>query len=85
MSKLAKSILSHFSFWLHMLKLNLPTCVSHEEERESTIAGHFPPNSKVTGVRCFAAADITICPTLALPANSGIEIDKQREKKKKRE
>lgn len=35
---------------------------------ESTTTGHFPPSSKVTGVRCFAAAAITMRPTLGLPA-----------------
>lgn len=35
---------------------------------ESTTAGHFPPSSRITGVRCFAAADMTMRPTLALPA-----------------
>jgi hypothetical protein len=43
------------------------TFVCQELERESTIAGHFPPNSRVTGVRCLAAADITSRPTRALP------------------
>lgn len=37
---------------------------------ESTTAGHFPPSSRVTGVRCFAAAAITMRPTLALPAEN---------------
>lgn len=48
--------------------MNQPTCMSKEDERESTTAGHFPPNSRVTGVKCFTAADITILPTRALPA-----------------
>ena len=34
---------------------------------ESTTTGDFPPSSKRTGVRCFAAACITIRPTLELP------------------
>ena len=38
---------------------------------ESTIAGHLPPNSKVTGVKCLAAAVITMRPTWLLPA--GVE------------
>lgn len=37
---------------------------------ESTTAGLFPPSSKITGVRCFAAAAITIRPTLGLPKTS---------------
>jgi hypothetical protein len=41
--------------------------MSKEDESESTSAGHFPPNSKVTGVRCSTAAVITIFPTRALP------------------
>jgi hypothetical protein len=41
--------------------------MSKEDESESTNAGHFPPNSKVTGVRCSTAAVITIFPTRALP------------------
>lgn len=45
------------------------TLVSLELEKESTTAGHFPPNSKVTGVKCCAAADITTLPTLVLPVN----------------
>lgn len=47
--------------------MSVSTFLSQELERESTIAGHFPPSSRVTGVRCFAAAVITILPTLALP------------------
>lgn len=34
---------------------------------ESTITGDLPPNSRVTGVRCFAAAVATIRPILPLP------------------
>lgn len=34
---------------------------------ESITAGHFPPSSRVTGVRCFAAAAITMRATFALP------------------
>lgn len=45
------------------------TLLSRELEKESTTAGHFPPNSKVTGVKCCAAADITILPTRVLPVN----------------
>jgi len=37
--------------------------------KESSMAGHFPPNSRVTGVKCFAAADITKLPTRELPEN----------------
>jgi len=36
---------------------------------ESSMAGHFPPNSRVTGVKFFAAADMTMLPTLGLPEN----------------
>lgn len=43
------------------------TFKSQELERESKTAGHFPPNSKVTGVRFLAAAVITIRATGALP------------------
>lgn len=43
------------------------TCLSLELFSESKTAGHFPPSSRVTGVRCFAAAVITIRPTLELP------------------
>lgn len=39
---------------------------------ESTTMGHFPPSSKITGVRCFVAAAITILPTLPLPAQQKI-------------
>ena len=35
---------------------------------ESTIIGDFPPSSKTTGVRCFAAAANTIRPTFEFPA-----------------
>lgn len=41
----------------------------------SRIAGHFPPSSRVTGVKCLAAADITMLPTRGLPEN--IEIKKK--------
>jgi hypothetical protein len=34
---------------------------------ESKTTGHLPPSSKVTGVRCLAAAAITTLPTFALP------------------
>ena len=44
---------------------------------ESTTAGDFPPSSSTTGVRCFAAADITMRPTLPLPKNSGITYAKK--------
>lgn len=33
------------------------------------MAGHFPPNSRVTGVKYFAAADIIMLPTRGLPEN----------------
>lgn len=36
-------------------------------ERESRMVGHFPPSSRVTGVKCFAAADMTMRPTRGLP------------------
>lgn len=36
-------------------------------ERESRIVGHFPPSSRVTGVKCFAAAVMTRDATLGLP------------------
>lgn len=45
------------------------TFLSQELEMKSTTAGHFPPNSKVTGVRFLAAAVITIWPTLGPPIN----------------
>jgi hypothetical protein len=35
--------------------------------------GHFPPSSKVTGVRNFAAAVATIFPTFGLPVKKTIE------------
>lgn len=35
---------------------------------ESTMIGDFPPSSKTTGVRCFAAAVKTIRPTFEFPA-----------------
>lgn len=35
---------------------------------ESTMIGDFPPSSKTTGVRCFAAAAKTIRPTFEFPA-----------------
>jgi len=37
---------------------------------ESTTTGDFPPSSSKTGVRCFAAAVITILPTFPLPNNT---------------
>lgn len=37
-------------------------------EKESRITGHFPPSSRVTGVKCFAAAAMIIRPTRGLPA-----------------
>lgn len=46
------------------------TSLSQEEVSESRTAGVFPPSSRMTGVRCLAAADITILATLALPVNS---------------
>lgn len=39
---------------------------------ESTTTGDFPPSSRRTGVRCFAALAITIRPTLPLPANKAL-------------
>ncbi|XP_065630934.1 aldehyde dehydrogenase family 3 member F1 [Quercus suber] len=41
------------------------TFISEGLERESRIAGHFPPNSRVTGVKFFAAAQLLtfICST----------------------
>lgn len=42
----------------------------------SRIAGHFPPSSRVTGVKCLAAADITMLPTRGLPEN--IEMKKKK-------
>lgn len=39
-------------------------------ERVSRMVGHFPPSSRVTGVRCVAAADMTMRPTLGLPENA---------------
>ena len=44
---------------------------------ESTITGDFPPSSNTTGVKCFAAADITIRPTFEFPAkgHSGVKIN----------
>lgn len=35
---------------------------------ESTTTGFFPPSSRTTGVRCFAAAAITMRPTFPFPA-----------------
>lgn len=43
------------------------TCISRELLSLSSTAGHFPPSSNVTGVRCSAAAIITALPTFALP------------------
>lgn len=31
------------------------------------MTGHFPPSSRVTGVKCFAAADMIMRPTRGLP------------------
>lgn len=45
------------------------TLASQELEKESTTTGHFPPNSKVTGVKCCVAAYITVFPTRVLPVN----------------
>lgn len=57
-------------YWsIHCMYLDTFTSLSQEEGRESTTAGHFPPNSRTTGVRCFTAADITFCPTCALPSD----------------
>ena len=44
---------------------------------ESTTTGDFPPSSSKTGVRCFAAAVITILPTLPLPNNPGTTYDRK--------
>lgn len=38
------------------------------------MAGHFPPSSKVTGVRCFTAAVITIRPIRELPATNQVSV-----------
>lgn len=38
--------------------------------KESRMTGHFPPSSRVTGVKCFAAAAMTILPTRGLPAEA---------------
>lgn len=38
----------------------------------STITGHFPPSSSVTGVKFSAAAFATILPTETLPVESKI-------------
>lgn len=43
------------------------TLMSEGPDSLSTMVGHFPPSSSVTGVRCFAAADNTILPTPGLP------------------
>lgn len=40
---------------------------SEELGRESSMAGLFPPSSRVTGVKLFAAADMTMLATLGLP------------------
>jgi hypothetical protein len=42
--------------------------------------GHFPPSSKVTGVRNFAAAVATIFPTFGLPVKKtrAMKLDKLR-------
>jgi len=50
---------AYSSYELHVL-----TCKSTSE---SITAGHFPPSSRTTGVRCFAAAVMTMRPTLGLP------------------
>jgi hypothetical protein len=50
---------------------------------ESTTAGDLPPNSKATGVKCFAAAAITILPTLPFPQN--IKREKEEKENKKEE
>lgn len=46
------------------------TFKSKGAERESTIVGHFPPSSSVTGVKCFSAAAMTILATRGLPKHS---------------
>lgn len=51
------------------MKIRVLTC---KLMPESTTTGDFPPSSRRTGVRCFAAAAITIRPTLPLPAHSRI-------------
>lgn len=51
--------------WLHGIKK--ATFKSKVAERESTIAGHFPPSSSVTGVKWVTAAAMTIRATRALP------------------
>lgn len=52
---------------------------------ESTTAGHFPPSSRITGVRCFAAAAITMRPTLALPAENSNYFTNIKKKKVRHE
>ena len=48
-------------------ELDVLTCKSTSE---STTTGHFPPSSRTTGVRCFAAAVMIMRPTLGLPVKN---------------
>lgn len=67
------------TWYLSYYKLNMTTSLrkwsnfrnitfrSLKFERVSTIVGHFPPNSRTTGVKCFAAFVMTMRPTRSLP------------------
>lgn len=50
------------------------TCKSEKLDSLSKMVGHFPPSSRVTGVKCFAAADIMRRPTRGLPAKQEFRI-----------
>ena len=54
------------------MKIKMPQGYTFKLISESTTAGDFPPSSSTTGVRCLAAAAITIRPTLPLPAHRRI-------------
>jgi hypothetical protein len=52
---------------LYYSEASQTTFSSEGLERESRIAGHFPPSSRATGVKFFAAAVMTRRPTRGLP------------------
>lgn len=56
---------------------NKATFKSEGLDRESRMVGHFPPSSRVTGVKCFAAADMTMRPICGLPER-GVHITKKK-------
>lgn len=56
--------------WLY-IRFRNDACHTFKSTESSIYTGHFPPSSRVTGVRCLAAAAITILPTLGLPAQFG--------------